>query len=195
MPIVLIVSATQSSKENISSLLMPRAFTQICYASSYDEAKHTLHQQRDISVIIINAPLKDGKEHSLAKEIIESTSASVILLLKKETADSILEYYEDLGVMILTKPFRRIDFIQMMTLSYIFEKRCRIIKKENVKLRQQLCETRIIYQAKCVLMQCFQMSEDSAHHYIEKQSMNLRQSKFEVSMDILHKHENTKAAY
>ncbi|MBQ5472746.1 MAG: ANTAR domain-containing protein [Treponema sp.] len=50
-------------------------------------------------------------------------------------------------------------------------------------------EKQLIARAKLVLMHYLKMSEDQAHKFIEKQSMNLRQSKVTTAISILNTYE------
>ena len=44
--------------------------------------------------------------------------------------------------------------------------------------------------AKILLMQNLRMTESQAHHYLEKQAMNLRKSKYDVALRVLKTYEN-----
>ena len=59
------------------------------------------------------------------------------------------------------------------------------LEDENKKLQQKISEVRIVDRAKCILIQHLEMTERQAHHYIEKQSMDLRQSRIVTAQNIL----------
>ena len=50
-------------------------------------------------------------------------------------------------------------------------------------------EVRIINRAKCCLIEYLKMTEPQAHRYIEKQAMDLRQTKREIAESILKTYE------
>ena len=62
-------------------------------------------------------------------------------------------------------------------------------ENENFKLQRKIEEIRLIDRAKCILIQYLQMTEPQAHKYIEKQAMNLRQSRVQMAESILKTYE------
>ena len=59
------------------------------------------------------------------------------------------------------------------------------LAKENLKLHRRLDEIKAVNRAKLVLMQYLKFSESQAHKYIEKQSMDLRMTRYEIAMKII----------
>ncbi|MGB4438219.1 MAG: ANTAR domain-containing protein, partial [Sedimentibacter sp.] len=51
-------------------------------------------------------------------------------------------------------------------------------------------EIRIVTRAKCVLIQYLNMTENQAHRYIEKQAMDMRTTREEISLSILKTYES-----
>ena len=49
---------------------------------------------------------------------------------------------------------------------------------------------KLVNRAKILLMQNLRMTESQAHHYLEKQAMNLRKSKYDVALRVLKTYEN-----
>ena len=45
-------------------------------------------------------------------------------------------------------------------------------------------------RAKLVLIECLKMSEENAHHYIERQAMNMRCTKAEIAQSIIRTYKN-----
>lgn len=60
-------------------------------------------------------------------------------------------------------------------------------EKEKKQLTEQ--DKQLISRAKIVLQQYLNMTEDQAHKFIEKQSMNLRQTKVATAISILTTYE------
>lgn len=59
------------------------------------------------------------------------------------------------------------------------------LQRENVRLNEKLEELRLVSRAKGALMRVLGMTEPQAHHYIEKQAMDLRATRREVARRIL----------
>ena len=57
--------------------------------------------------------------------------------------------------------------------------------KEKEKLKSRISEIKLVDRAKCTLIEYLRMSEEQAHHYIEKQAMDFRLTKVEVAKNIL----------
>ena len=80
-------------------------------------------------------------------------------------------------------------FYQAVKLLIASRKRVQVLENENVKLQKKIDEIRLIDRAKCILIQYLQMTEPQAHKYIEKQAMNLRQSRLQTAESILKTYE------
>ena len=68
-------------------------------------------------------------------------------------------------------------------------KRVSYLENENLRLQKKIDEIRLVDRAKCILIQYLQMTEAQAHKYIEKQAMNLRQSRLQTAESILKTYE------
>ena len=64
------------------------------------------------------------------------------------------------------------------------------VQKENVRLKKQIDDIRLINRAKYILMEYLSMTEAQAHRYLEKQAMDMRITKAEVAKSILSTYEN-----
>ena len=58
------------------------------------------------------------------------------------------------------------------------------------KLQEKMQDIKIINQAKIILIQKLNMSEESAHYYIEKQAMDTRLPKSKVAENIIRTYNN-----
>lgn len=189
MESVLIVSSSDKGKDLLSELVSMASLTQVTTASSGSEARRTLSQS-DFDLIIINAPLQDEFGHNLALNIIDITSAGVILIVKNEIADDIAAKLEDFGVFIISKPIGRALFYQALKLVGASRRRILGLKNENVQLQRKIEEIRLVDRAKCILIQYLNMSEDQAHKYIEKQAMDMRLTRKEIAKNILNTYDS-----
>ena len=64
------------------------------------------------------------------------------------------------------------------------------VQKENVRLKKQIDDIRLINRAKYILMEYLSMTEAQAHRYLEKQAMDMRVTKAEIAKSILSTYEN-----
>lgn len=184
---VLIVAAAEKSAAMLSDLLCSGGASRperivICISAS--EARRRILES-DFDLVMINAPLPDELGHDLALDIARSTTSGVLLLVKNDLADSVSARVEEDGVFVVPKPLSRPLFYQALRLVNAARMRVFGLQKENRKLQQKIEDIRLIDRAKCVLIATLGMTEPQAHAYIEKQAMNRRVTKREISESIL----------
>ena len=92
---------------------------------------------------------------------------------------------EGVGIIVLTRPIDRKVFLQAVKDALIMQGRLRQLKHERDELQMAIEEVRLVNRAKAVLMNNLGMKEEQAHHYIEKQAMDLRTSKRKVAQTVL----------
>ena len=100
-------------------------------------------------------------------------------------ADAVSAEVEDFGVFVVEKPFSRPMLFQSLRLVLASRRRMLGLQRENVRLNEKLEELRLVSRAKGALMRVLGMTEPQAHHYIEKQAMDLRATRREVARRIL----------
>ena len=188
MDSVLIVSNTSSTLGIISELLKLQTFSRIVAAQNGGEARRQLVES-EFELIIIDTPLPDEAGDDFALHAAESTSSGIILITKTETLDDMNDLVEEEGVFTLPKPISPEFFYQAVKLLYASRKRLLKYQNENLKLQTKIHEIQIINRAKYALMQYLNMTETQAHRYIEKQSMDLRQSRLVTAENILKTYE------
>ena len=88
-------------------------------------------------------------------------------------------------MIVLQKPYTAADAQRASRLLLATSARLQNMKKATLKLRGQIEELKVIYRAKCVLMQYLGMTEEEAHKYIERTAMESRRSKYRVAMDVI----------
>ena len=59
-----------------------------------------------------------------------------------------------------------------------------------MKLQKKIEEIRLVDRAKCALIQYLNMTEATAHRYIEKQAMDTRRTKSAIAKDILNTYDS-----
>lgn len=181
---VLIVSSSEEGRRFIEELLPPQAQSAATIAASGSEARRLL-ADFDYDTVIINAPLTDEYGHELACLAARQLMAGVLMLVKNERADDVAARVEDDGVFVIPKPVSRPFFFQSLKLLHTARRHMLVLQKENRSLQSAMEELKLIDRAKCALIQCQLMTEPQAHRYIEKQAMDLRQTKREVAESIL----------
>lgn len=188
MDSVLIVSNTSSTLGIISDLLNSQSFSHIVTSQNCGEARRSLIQD-SYDLIIIDSPLSDESGEDFALYAAEQTDSGIIYIIDNERLYDVSSEVEDAGVFVLPKPVSPEFFYQAVKLLIASRKRVHYLENENLKLQRKIEEIRLIDRAKCILIQYLQMTEPQAHKYIEKQAMNLRQSRVQMAESILKTYE------
>ncbi len=188
MDSVLIVSNTNTTLGIISDLLNSQPFSRIVTAQNCAEARRDLISDQ-FDLIIVDSPLPDEFGDDFSLYAVEQTDAGIILIVNNDKVYDISPDIEDAGVFVLPKPVSPEFFYQAVKLLIASRKRVQVLENENVKLQKKIDEIRLIDRAKCILIQYLQMTEPQAHKYIEKQAMNLRQSRLQTAESILKTYE------
>jgi len=183
----LIISGSDKGLDGVASFLKASGCRTVVTIFSGSEARRTI-QYNDYELIIINTPLKDEFGHQLALKLSETTCSGIILICKADMAEEMGNRTIDYGISVISKPLNKNLFLQAIRTSIGFHQRLFTLHRENHKLRTKLEETRYISQAKFLLIVNQDMSEESAHRYIEKTAMDTRRTRKEVAQEIIDKY-------
>ena len=181
---VLVVSASQKITDLFNELLPSGTFNPIVSASSCSEAKRVLISA-EYDIIVINAPLTDEFGSDFALDLVQDSSSAVLLLASSDIYSEVSNKVESYGVMTLSKPLNRSTLYTAMTLANSTRARLRVMEKKNKSLSAKMGEMRIVNRAKWALIESLGMTEEQAHHYIEKQAMDMRMPKGDIAVNIL----------
>ena len=189
MDSVLIVSNTSTTLEIIADMLNSQTFSRIVTTQNGAEARRDLIDN-DFDLVIIDTPLPDEFGDDLALHASEASTAGIILIVKSEMMADVDSSVEDAGVFVLPKPVSSEFFYQAVKLLTASRKRVMSLENENEMLQKKMSEIRLVDRAKCILIQYLNMTEQQAHRYIEKQAMDLRQSRVVTAENILKTYDN-----
>ena len=113
-----------------------------------------------------------------------------MLLAKAAAAEQLLAPMSEQGVLLLSKPFSNTLFLQAIHLAAASNHRLQLLRQENARMQEKIAQVRLVSHAKCCLVEREQMSEDTAHRYIEKRAMDTRRSRAEIAQEILDSYED-----
>ena len=184
---LLIVTGSQKSADSLCSLLVPRFFQDAEIVQSAAKARREVSQQ-DYRFVLINAPLPDEAGETLALDIGKGGMVDVILLAAADWSSGKIDSGET-SIFVLEKPVNRIIMEKTVQILQAAQIRSYKLMEENRKLTAKLEESRLVGRAKCALIAYRQMTEEQAHHYIERTAMDNRLPKKEVARDILRIYE------
>ena len=181
---ILLAGGTEKGRALLQSLLPPGQFACVRVCDGGMETRRAL-AEGEWAVVVINAPLGDESGLELAIELAHQSASGVLLLVKADLAESVAMRVRDDGVLVLAKPVVRPLFDQ--ALGYCMATRSRVLglRAENARLEKKLAELRVVDRAKCLLIERQRMTEEQAHHCIEKLAMDTRQTRLAVAQGIV----------
>lgn len=185
---ILIVSKSENNRDALARYLNKSDYINIFTAESGSSARRLLCG-KDVAAVIIDAPLPDEFGIELSLHIANNYSCGCLLLVKSDKEDAAAEKTEDYGVIIVSKPINPHFFNKMLKIAMSSSRRLHCMETENKKLMVKLDEMKIIDRAKCLLIEKLKITEPQAHRHIEKQAMDLRQTKKAVAENILKTYE------
>ena len=177
---ILLVSGAESFNAALSGLLATASFSSITMVDSVSAAA-----RKSFDCVLINAPLVDDPGIRFAIDCSSRTSMSVLLLIKSEQHNEIAARVTPQGGFTLAKPVSRTSMLQGLRWMVATRERLRRFEKKMIPLEDKVEEMRLVNRAKWLLISELKMTEDDAHHYIEKRAMDLCVSKKEVAKDII----------
>ena len=186
---VLIASGSDKGIEYLTGQLSGGRYDTSYPVASAAEARRRLDSVA-YDILIVNTPLKDEFGADFASGEAENSNIGVVLIVKNEIYDQIADKTEDSGVIVLSKPLSSSALTQAVRVAAAL--RARLVKEEKKTetMQKRMDEIRLVNHAKWVLISKLGMDEENAHRFIEKQAMDLRQTRSEVSQFIIRTYEN-----
>ena len=99
--------------------------------------------------------------------------------------DQISYKVEIFGVLSISSPFDQFYFYNMIKIAIAVQYKVQILSSQTMKLKNKMEEIRIINRAKLLIMQNLSLTEEQAHHHIEKEAMNSCRKKIDVAQEII----------
>lgn len=188
MKSVLVISKSDEVAAPLVELMRGEHYHDVSSVFSVQQARSAV-RERDFDVIVINTPIQDSGGIDLSVELAKNSHSGVFVLMKSDVYEKCRDGVEENCVFAVQKPVNRAAFHQCLRIWEISKNRLLNLESENLKLKHQVEEMKIINRAKCTLMQCLTMSEQQAHRYIEKQAMDMRISRLQVAQRVLSTYE------
>lgn len=180
----LIVSAGSSANRYLAGHLAECGFARAAIAASGSEARR-LAAGQEFAVMAVNTPLPDEFGHELALDLVQASTAGVLLLAGRDSAEALAQKLGQHGVLVLAKPFSGGQFAGAVRLCAACSRRLAGLREENRRLQNQIAQVRLVSRAKCLLVAAEGITEEEAHRRIEKLAMDTRRTRGEVAQEIL----------
>ena len=185
---VLVVSSSEKFDEALKKAIPMNRVMALDFKRSSSSARRAL-LERYIDIVIINMPLLDESGFDLAMDITEKSNASVLVLAQAKEYEEVNENLTDLGVLVVSKPLPVSHIKQSIKFLMAGQQKFHKVEVKLERAKEKYEELRIVSRAKILLVQNKSMSEDEAHHYIEKQAMDNGASKKRIAENIIDDYE------
>lgn len=140
---------------------------------------------RTFDFVIINAPLPDDFGTQLAIDAAGKPGTVVLLLVRSELYEQINAKVTPQGVFTLSKPIPAQLLQQSLRWMASARERLRKLEQKATTIEEKMEEIRLVNRAKWILIEQLKMTEEDAHHHIEKQAMDRCVSKKEIALGII----------
>jgi len=185
---IMTVAGNEQGQQLLQQLLQELGLTACCCVDSGLAARRVLEAQQ-FDLVVVNTPLPDEHGEAVGRLAFRQ-GAAVILLVKAEHVDAVRERIGKTGIYMIAKPLKRAVFLQLLRCIMVQTRQMKQLQAERDRLSRQIQEANLLNRAKLLLIQVLKLSEPQAHHYIEKQAMDLRITKREVAEGIINTYEN-----
>lgn len=180
---VLVAGGNEKLCELLSEILPRNEYEFLVPAKTAGEVRR-LTMDRNVDLVILNAPLKDEFGVQLAQDLAEN-NLGVLLLTGSDVSEQVSYRVEQSGVITLAKPTTKQSlYITLRALTALRSKLLQMEQKTKA-LQQKVADIHTVNHAKWLLIQHDHMTENDAHRFIEKQAMDMRLSRREVAESII----------
>lgn len=183
----LIVASTTKQQHALTDVLYQAKINCVVCSTAAEARRASLCRPFDI--FVINSGLPDEHGNELAIAIADSNECGGVYIDDYTRVEQIEDELNGCGVVALSRPITKSALLEAVKIISVSNARVRELKAKNDELAAKLEDMKYITRAKIVLMRSLGYSEEQAHKYIEKKSMDQRVSRRKVAMDILKTYE------
>ena len=173
-----------SSAAELITEKLPRAGTTRIFTTDEKRLQH-VWERDTFDVYIVDSPPGESAAISLA----ERDFGQVVFLADEERFYLVSDRLAEHGIITVPKPLDDRSLLTALRTAEAAGSRYNHILTENQRLHRELENMKVINRAKLVLVTRLSMTEPEAHHYIEKQAMDMRVAKRAVAESILKTYE------
>lgn len=174
MRTVVIVDDEPIARMDISAMLEELSYQMVGEAGDgFDAVEVCRMQHPDIVLMDVKMPVFDGL--TAAEKIIREKLAQCVILLTAFNDIEIIDRAKSIGVSgYLVKPIEQRLLRPTIEVAFAQSERCSAIRSDAERAKQQLNDTRLIYQAQSILSEREGIRESDAYRRLRSMSMEKR---------------------
>lgn len=169
--------------ELFRNLLTQTGLEDIYLAQNFHRAGDLL-QEESFDVIIVLSLNGEEEAVSFCLSAVRTT-AGVMLVTKQKKNSPEQSELERMGIYVYSTEQGKSAFLQAVRILTVMHHRLAGFSPQTQSLQDKIKEIRLTDRAKCLLIQYCGMTEEEAHHYMERQAMSRRITRLQIAQDIL----------
>ena len=177
---ILVVTGDSKLTQSLKPILLPPVFD-ATFLEDFNEARR-LTAERVFNIVIVDYAEGEGTDFAL--DISDSLS-TVLLLTPSELFEQVSHRVEICGILTAVTPFDMFYFYNMLKVAIAVQYKSQVMFSRTTQLKDKMEEIKVANRAKMLLMQNMSMTEQEAHHYIEKEAMDNGLKKIAVAEKII----------
>ncbi|MGN0165992.1 MAG: ANTAR domain-containing response regulator [Lachnospiraceae bacterium] len=181
---VLLVSSGEKFNDSLLKLLPETKYTPIHIVDNISAAKRIV-LERFYDFVIVNTPLPDEFGTRFAIDVCSEKGTVALLLVKNDMYGETTVRVVNYGVLTLPKPISVPMISQALDWMCSTRERLRKLEKKSLTIEEKMNEIRLVNRAKWILIESLKMTEEDAHHFIERQAMDNCTTKKEIAENII----------
>lgn len=167
----LILSESDSFNGAITGHLNKGVFPEPVISKDLSEAKRLL-LGKPFDILIVNPPIGQDFCIEFAKEISLTDNIALLFSVPESGYEDFKAILTPYGIFTLLRPASEKTLKQTIDNLIALRERLRLTEKKVVSVEEKMSEIRLVNRAKWLLIEKKKMSEEEAHKYIEKSSMD-----------------------
>ena len=167
---ILVVTPKEDAVRALRSALI-RQYGRIVSAGTVAEAKRVLARE-PVAVLVILTPLGDETEIQTLFDMALRRLTSCIYVVGREIFHEAVYRQEGTEIYVCSYPLQMEQMVQTVSLLHRLRRIRMEDHREIERLNRKLEEEKSVSRLKCLLVGQKNMTEDEAHHYIEKYAMD-----------------------
>lgn len=186
---LLLVTASQDTAARFARLLPAERFAPEYNVCSAREAGYVLGEA-SYDVVVIDGSIPRSEGHALAALAAEKGVAHLLLLAEAGDFPETAAFAQEHGYMALPSPVDPALFRQSLGMMAAASVRLHELEEKAENLQAKMDELRLVDRAKLLLIQRFQMTEQDAHRFIEKNAMDRCVPRRTIAENIIRTYQN-----
>lgn len=181
---IMVVDDESIIRMDIKEMLLEVGYDVVAEANNGELAIELAAKHRpDLIIMDVKMPRMNGIK---ASRIIQNSFQVPVLLLTAYSQDELIEKAKEAQIVgYLVKPITEKDLIPAVEIALNQSMRLNTLMNDIKKLEQKMQEQKIVQKAKGIIMDMYQLNEESAYQKLRSYCMNHRKTMIDVAKTVI----------